>query len=305
MDQSRFLPNEQDARVWVIGSRGKSTILAYLRSILGKADRHVPCAEIGPGESVSPGARDIVVVADTLPGEKAYGSALAAAQQARHLVLNAECPAWVRIGRELSGQIYWVSADVRQPALHEHLGRGGDACYARGAELEIASGESSEPVFPLLEIPSLLGGAACHQVRNVAAAASAGLALDLSLEQLAEGLRGVSESCEERLGRGSSCVDQGARLFLDRAPDAVALSAVIGTACALPAERIQLLIGEQSDLDALLWSGEFDRIALAEAYLSPGSGRAEFAQALASRGCLLYTSPSPRDRTRSRMPSSA
>ena len=28
-------------------------------------------------------------------------------------------------------------------------------------------------------------------------------------------------------------------------------------------------------------------------------------QALKHRGCLLYTSPSPRDRTRSRMPSSA
>ena len=32
---------------------------------------------------------------------------------------------------------------------------------------------------------------------------------------------------------------------------------------------------------------------------------AEHSLAHATRGCLLYTSPSPRDRTRSRMPSSA
>ena len=37
--------------------------------------------------------------------------------------------------------------------------------------------------------------------------------------------------------------------------------------------------------------------------LTPGGGVAT--GAVVSKGCLLYTSPSPRDRTRSRMPSSA
>ena len=36
-----------------------------------------------------------------------------------------------------------------------------------------------------------------------------------------------------------------------------------------------------------------------------GGGRAEVVASRPSGSCLLYTSPSPRDRTRSRMPSSA
>ena len=43
-----------------------------------------------------------------------------------------------------------------------------------------------------------------------------------------------------------------------------------------------------------------DRIAAVERDIS-----AEARQVVEAEGCLLYTSPSPRDRTRSRMPSSA
>ena len=40
-------------------------------------------------------------------------------------------------------------------------------------------------------------------------------------------------------------------------------------------------------------------------YIVVGAGSAGCALASAHPACLLYTSPSPRDRTRSRMPSSA
>ena len=39
--------------------------------------------------------------------------------------------------------------------------------------------------------------------------------------------------------------------------------------------------------------------------IGSGIGGLVTASQLAAKGCLLYTSPSPRDRTRSRMPSSA
>ena len=38
---------------------------------------------------------------------------------------------------------------------------------------------------------------------------------------------------------------------------------------------------------------------------SPENTLADYEAGIAPKGCLLYTSPSPRDRTRSRMPSSA
>ena len=46
--------------------------------------------------------------------------------------------------------------------------------------------------------------------------------------------------------------------------------------------------------------------ALYEAKRACGASMKELEEAiLEAKGCLLYTSPSPRDRTRSRMPSSA
>ena len=49
------------------------------------------------------------------------------------------------------------------------------------------------------------------------------------------------------------------------------------------------------------FAGEFARFGWAQ-LMAPGLGGHE---TLARYACLLYTSPSPRDRTRSRMPSSA
>ena len=50
--------------------------------------------------------------------------------------------------------------------------------------------------------------------------------------------------------------------------------------------------------DLLLAGGGNNRRGVFYAYLA-------YAKAVSERNCLLYTSPSPRDRTRSRMPSSA
>ena len=47
--------------------------------------------------------------------------------------------------------------------------------------------------------------------------------------------------------------------------------------------------------------GDFDRLV---AWIDRGEGHPDH-EIGEYRGCLLYTSPSPRDRTRSRMPSSA
>ena len=61
---------------------------------------------------------------------------------------------------------------------------------------------------------------------------------------------------------------------------------------------------------AAVWSDDSvdsrrETIARAAAASLAASGGARIAMATLGAGCLLYTSPSPRDRTRSRMPSSA
>ena len=61
--------------------------------------------------------------------------------------------------------------------------------------------------------------------------------------------------------------------------------------------HIRNKIEEDPDLHA--------EIKEAVAYYFHQKARSVYAELKATRACLLYTSPSPRDRTRSRMPSSA
>ena len=59
----------------------------------------------------------------------------------------------------------------------------------------------------------------------------------------------------------------------------------------------------RSDLADAYVQQALDRYGPDRTYLEPSAGTGAFLNKL--EGCLLYTSPSPRDRTRSRMPSSA
>ena len=79
---------------------------------------------------------------------------------------------------------------------------------------------------------------------------------------------------------------------------------------AYPAKAIRFIVGYQpgggTDLTARL-VGERLSTALGQPVVvenRPGAG-SNIAGDLVAKSCLLYTSPSPRDRTRSRMPSSA
>ena len=54
----------------------------------------------------------------------------------------------------------------------------------------------------------------------------------------------------------------------------------------------------------LIYDSEEERQKIVSEYLAAGLKRGEIVRYFADT-CLLYTSPSPRDRTRSRMPSSA
>ena len=64
---------------------------------------------------------------------------------------------------------------------------------------------------------------------------------------------------------------------------------------------IELVMPEDATRERVLTMQAFG----AKVILTPKEGSMESAIDYANRHCLLYTSPSPRDRTRSRMPSSA
>ena len=67
----------------------------------------------------------------------------------------------------------------------------------------------------------------------------------------------------------------------------------------LPAKLRSMMLGEEKDVDIM---GNDDHLRVA-ATINNMANFEQFKDNL--NACLLYTSPSPRDRTRSRMPSSA
>ena len=58
-----------------------------------------------------------------------------------------------------------------------------------------------------------------------------------------------------------------------------------------------------SSLDEFQWDA--DEVTIGEKTINDVSGKKDFEKEGKSTACLLYTSPSPRDRSLSRMPSSA
>ena len=72
----------------------------------------------------------------------------------------------------------------------------------------------------------------------------------------------------------------------------------VTSASSVGMETDQLLASIKDEIPAREHGeGHYDQLIIRGAYMIDGSG--------APTTCLLYTSPSPRDRTRSRMPSSA
>src|SRR5664280_2024329 len=96
------------------------------------------------------------------------------------------------------------------------------------------------------------------------------------------------------------------------APDEVDLDSSLAQACHLPREEQPsviilpiAIIHIARDEDKLHFLADAE---LHEVFKSPARGTAQLIHRsafVAFQPCLLYTSPSPRDRTRSRMPSSA
>ena len=74
---------------------------------------------------------------------------------------------------------------------------------------------------------------------------------------------------------------------------------------------VRLILGDQLNRQHTWFSEQFDNITYAffecydEATYAPHHIQKVLGIFAGMRACLLYTSPSPRDRTRSRMPSSA
>jgi len=105
-------------------------------------------------------------------------------------VLNANDPRVFAMRHETPAQVWAFSPDPDSPNLRAATTAGGRATTVLDGWVTVLSGAgTTTPVVPVAEIPMTLAGLSRVNVENALAAASAALALDLSVEQVAAGLR--------------------------------------------------------------------------------------------------------------------
>jgi cyanophycin synthetase len=165
------------------------------------------------------------------------------------VVLNAEDPELVAAAGRVAAPVVWFSLDPENLLIRDHLAAGGEAALVQDEILLLARGGEETAVIPIREIPIAFGGAARHNVANALAAAAMAGALGLSVESMAEGLRGVGANPEDNLGRANLFERSGARILVDYAHNPHGLTALLDLARTLPAQRRLIVIGQAGDRD--------------------------------------------------------
>lgn len=188
------------------------------------------------------------------------------------VVLNADDPELVSAAGRVAAPVVWFTLDPGNPLVKDHLAAGAEAAYLKDGTLILARGGEETAVIPVSEIPVAFGGAARHNVANALAAIALAGALNLSAGEMAAGLRGVGANPEDNPGRANLFEREGVRILLDYAHNPHGLTALLGLARALPAERRLITIGQAGDRDdealrelaRIAWTFQPDRVIVKE-----------------------------------------
>ncbi len=146
------------------------------------------------------------------------------------VVLNADDPLVRSQAAGLHAPIIWVTQDPENPTVVSHRHAGGRAVVAEEGWLIEARGEDTHPLARLEEMPLTLGGIAGHMIENALCAAAATLALDLSREEVGQGLRTFGTDPEDNLGRLHVYDFNEATVILDYAHNEVGLRHLLALA---------------------------------------------------------------------------
>jgi cyanophycin synthetase len=187
------------------------------------------------------GVESLTDLADTkLVVAKALG-------RAGTLVLNADDPLLVERSRAVPARLSWFSTNPASPVVAKHLESGGTAVVADTGMIVLVQGDRRTPLVSVVEVPITYRGAAKHNVANALAAAAAGNALGMGAETLASALRRFGHDLDDNPGRTNLIERGGARILLDFAHNPHGMSALVGVARTLPAERRLILVGQAGD----------------------------------------------------------
>jgi UDP-N-acetylmuramyl tripeptide synthase len=192
--------------------------------------------------------------------------------QAGTLVLNADDPLLVERSQRIPARIIWFSLSAASPVIARHLEAGGTAVLGDIDSIVLARGSRRDTVIRLSEVPIAFGGAAPHNVANALAAVAAGSALDIGIATMAQALRQFGRDVADNPGRANLLELGGTRILLDYAHNPHGMSALVGVARTLPAQRRLVMLGQAGDRDdeairqlaRAAWELEPDRVVVKE-----------------------------------------
>lgn len=163
------------------------------------------------------------------------------------LVLNADDAELVRASTGVTAPIIWFSLDGTSPLVQTHIARGGRAALADGENIVLVHGESRTPLIRTADAPFTFGGAARHNVANALAAAAVAVELGIPSSAITEALRSFGRKPDDNPGRGNLYEVGGARILVDYAHNAHGMSALVGLALGIPADRRLVMVGSAGD----------------------------------------------------------
>jgi cyanophycin synthetase len=146
------------------------------------------------------------------------------------VVLNADDPLVRGQAAGLHAPIIWVTQDAENPIVVSHRHTGGRAIVAEDGWMVEAADEETHRIARFEEMPITFGGQARHMIENALCAAAATLALGLSREEIAQGLRTFGTTAEDNLGRLHVYDLAGATVILDYAHNEVGLHHLLALA---------------------------------------------------------------------------
>ena len=163
------------------------------------------------------------------------------------LVLNADDAVLVRSSSKLASPITWFSLDDASQIVKTHTERGGAAVVSAGENIVLVRGGERTTVLPTRDAPFTFGGTARHNVANALAAVAAATELGIPSSTIAEALRSFGREPADNPGRANLYEVGGARILVDYAHNAHGMSALVGLAQGIPADRRLVMVGSAGD----------------------------------------------------------
>jgi len=166
-----------------------------------------------------------------------------------YAVLNADDPNVRGVASTPRASLFWFTQHPENPTVSAHVESGGRALVVEDEQIVEYDGGQRTPIVAVADVPITFGGRASHMLENALAAAAACRALNVSIEDVREGLQSFDSSAEQNDGRLNVYDLDGVTVILDFAHNESGLTNLLSLASSFTGEggRVISIIGTAGD----------------------------------------------------------